>query len=283
MCAVGHHVEDEDASARLQGAIGAGENVADLLRRLLVECAEDRDGVVGLGLVFVRMVVARTALDAIRKPGLGDAVACDGAHGGHVDCHHGNFGIRLGDQLGIGSGSTREIQQLRAAREVEHRHHATTDRQRAATHGEGEAACPLGIVAQVQLRGLDRLARAGEVREASPGRIDVLVVADRLREIGGAARHKCHLARLGVEVGVFLLAEQTLRDTGVQKQAQPARRSARLMRERREVARPTKVGKSLEDPDIKRGEKHGTAVEGTCKVDDFGNGFVSHGKFQVQG
>ena len=69
---VGHHVEDEEPSARLERPVRALQDVDYLLRRLLVESSEYRHDVVGLGFILVRVVVASAALDATRKTELLD-------------------------------------------------------------------------------------------------------------------------------------------------------------------------------------------------------------------
>ena len=93
------------------------------------------------------------------------------------------------------------------------------DRAGAPAHRKGEPPRPGGVIAEVELRRLDGFARADKLREASPGRIDVLVVADGLGEIGGAAGHERELACLRVEVGLLLLAEKPLGDAGVEEEA----------------------------------------------------------------
>ena len=69
---VGHHVEDKEPTARFECAVRAFQDVDYLLWRLLVESAENRHDIIRLGLVFVRVVVASAALDAIRKTELLD-------------------------------------------------------------------------------------------------------------------------------------------------------------------------------------------------------------------
>lgn len=215
---------------------------------LSMERAEDRHGVVGRGLVLVGVVVARAAFDTVREPRLGNAVPRDGAHGGHVHGHAREAGIRLDDQFRIGGGAAREVEEARAAGEVEHRHDAAPDRAGAPAHRKGEPPRPGGVVAEVELRRLDGFARADKLREASPGRIDVLVVADGLGEIGGAAGHERELARLRVEVGLLLLAEKPLGDAGVEEEAQGARRGLRLRREGRQSAEPPNAASALKTP-----------------------------------
>ena len=67
-----HHVEDKEPSAWLERPVRALQDVDYLLRRLLVERAEDRHDIIRLCLVFVRVVVASAALDAATKAKLLD-------------------------------------------------------------------------------------------------------------------------------------------------------------------------------------------------------------------
>ena len=247
-----------------------------------MERAEDRHGVVPPFLVFVRVVVARAALDAVGEAVGGHALAGDGRDGGDVHGHAAEPRVRAHDELRVGAGPAREVEEARAAREVEHRHHAAADRHRAAAHREREAARALGVVAEVQLGTLHGTPRARELREAAPGGVDVLIVADRLREVGGAAGDERELPGVGVEVGVLVLAEEAGRHAGVEQQAEAAGRGAQLARERVAVRGAALLGERLEHAQVERGEQHGAAVERAREVHDLGNRFRCHVFFLVQ-
>ena len=105
-----HHVENDDAPALLERTVRPLQNVDDLLRRLLMERSENRDDVIGLGLVLVRMIIACTALDAVRQSELRDIAFRLRADRRQVDRHARHPRIRLAHQNRIRARSTREIQ-----------------------------------------------------------------------------------------------------------------------------------------------------------------------------
>ncbi len=134
----------------------------------------------------------------------------------------------------------------------------------------------------MQLGTLHGTPRARELRETSPRGVDVLVVADCLREVGGTAGDERELPGLGVEVGILVLAEDPCGHAGVEQQAEAAGRGAQFARERVAVCGAALFGKRLEHAEVERGEQHGAAVERAREVHDLGNRLRCHVFFLVQ-
>ena len=220
VCGIGHHIEDEDASAGTQGACGAAKNIADLLGRFLMECPEDRHGVVGGGFVFVGMVIAGAAFDAILQSGFGHAFGGHGGNGGNIDGDGAQAGIGANEQLGVGGRAAGQIEKARTAGEIDLRHDGASDRHGAAAHRECEPARAFGILAEMQLGRFDGFSGLCQLCKASPLRIDVLVVANGLGEIGGGSGDERKASRFRISVesrfGVDILLFENEKDDSLE-------------------------------------------------------------------
>ena len=132
----------------------------------------------------------------------------------------------------------------------------------AAAKGGGEGLRAGGVFAEVYFGLFDGLPSLCELGEASPGGVDVAVVADCLREVGGAAGDERHRGGGRVGVGVAVLFEKAEGDAGVRQEAHAARRGVEFAS--RNLA---------EDIAVDGREKHRAAVVRAGEVNDFGNGF----------
>ena len=258
---VGHHVEDEKPPPGLEGPVRAPQDVDYLLRRLLVESAEYRHGVVGLRLVFVRVVVAGAALDAVREAELLDIARRLRSNRLQVYRHACRGRIRLAHQYRVRAWAAGEVEDLPRKR-AQHRDNALADAHRAAEHRRGKRLCARCVFAEVDFGLLHGPAGLGKFRELPPRGIHVAVVANRLREVRGTAWYQGHLAGGRVEVLPIAFFEKPLGDAGVREKPHAA--APRVKRSRLDL---------LEHAAVDGGEKHGAAVVGAREIDYFLYGF----------
>ena len=246
-----------------------------------MERAKDRDDVIRRRLVFVRVVVARTALDAVLKPELRDIALRFRADRRQVDRHACHPRIRLAHQNRIRPRTAGEIEDsgfgvrdsgfgvrdsgfgvrgsgfVFARSKAEHRHDPLPDSHRTTEHRRGKRLRPHRIFAQMDLRLLHRLARFRKLGEFAPRRVHVAVVADRLREIRGASRHERRLSRRRIAIGLAVLLQKPFRNAGIRKQPQSTAFNLLALLDPREKV------------DVNRGEQHRAAVIRTRQIDDF--------------